>query len=174
MYLLQSTSERELPYQHQLPFRAGSQEDMDPQHLMSAWQPPPQRVGHHRPSPYSIASKPGEYPPTASIDTQTSLDFTVQQPGVSLATQTSIQGFAGNKFDVAASRREIAIELEIEAMVAVVQDEVSRDNKYKETQDMTPFDPNLVCPMCGKEHRIGEIQKFKIHVDQCGGKDTLI
>ena len=188
----------ELPYQHQHPFRAGSQGDIDPQHPMSAAsgrQPPPHGVELQRPASHPIASKPGGgggghhvNPPTTSIDTQTSLDFSkgaVQQPGVSLATQTSIQGQpasnrgpGGKKRDVTASSTENVlvkgIDNEIEAMAAVVQDEVSQDNKYKETQDLTPLDSNLVCPMCGKEHRIGEIQKFKIHVDQCGGKGTLI
>ncbi len=32
-----------------------------------------------------------------------------------------------------------------------------------------PYDPNLVCPMCGNKHCIGEIQKFRIHVNQCNG-----
>ena len=82
------------------------------------------------------------------------------------------------KCDVTASSTENVlvkeIDHDIEEMAADVQDEVSRDNKYKETRDITPFDPNLVCPMCGKEHRIGEIQKFKIHVDQCAGKEPVI
>ena len=53
-----------------------------------------------------------------------------------------------------------------------MQDEVSREDKYKETRYIAPFDP-ILCPMCGKEFklRIGEleIQEFKIHVDQCEG-----
>ena len=123
-----STSERELPYQHQhqQPLCAGSHGDI--------------------------------------MDTQ-------GQPAGN-------RGSGGKKCDVTASSTENVlvkeIDHDIEAMAAVVQDEVSRDNKYRETQDMTPFDPNLVCPMCGKEHCIGEVQKFKIHVDLCGGKDTLI
>ena len=32
-----------------------------------------------------------------------------------------------------------------------------------------PLDPNLVCPMCGLPFRIGEIQKYKRHVQQCKG-----
>ena len=135
-----------LPYQHQQPLRACSQGDMDPQHPMSA-----------------AGCLPRQPPP----------------PGVSLATQTSIQGStsirgSGGKEYGSFSTENDKIAREIEEMAAVVQDEVSQDNKYKETQDLTPFDSNLVCPMCGKEHRIGEIQKFKIHVDKCEGKGTLI
>ena len=36
-----------------------------------------------------------------------------------------------------------------------------------------PFDPNLVCPMCMKPFRIGEIQKFKKHVFHCKGSGTV-
>ena len=87
------------------------------------------------------------------------------------------RGSGGKKRDVTASSTEKVfvkgIDNEIEAMAAVVQDEVSQDNKYKETQDLTPLDPNLVCPLCGKEHHIGEIQKFKIHVDKCANNTVL-
>ena len=34
-----------------------------------------------------------------------------------------------------------------------------------------PFDPNLICPMCMKKFRIGEIQYFKRHVNTCDGTD---
>ena len=30
-----------------------------------------------------------------------------------------------------------------------------------------PFDPNLSCPVCRKTFRMGEIQKFKRHVETC-------
>ena len=32
-----------------------------------------------------------------------------------------------------------------------------------------PLDPNLVCPLCLKQFHIGEIQKYKKHVDNCEG-----
>ena len=35
------------------------------------------------------------------------------------------------------------------------------------TNSNVPFDPNLVCPRCHLQFRIGEIQKFKKHVDRC-------
>ena len=35
------------------------------------------------------------------------------------------------------------------------------------TDTRRPFDPNLVCPMCDKPFRIGEIQRFRTHVNQC-------
>ena len=30
-----------------------------------------------------------------------------------------------------------------------------------------PFDPNLICPMCRLQYRIGEIQKYRKHVKYC-------
>ena len=32
-----------------------------------------------------------------------------------------------------------------------------------------PFDPNLVCPMCRRQFKIGEIQKYRQHVKTCHG-----
>ena len=32
-----------------------------------------------------------------------------------------------------------------------------------------PLDPNLICPSCGLQFRIGEIQKFKRHASTCVG-----
>ena len=28
-----------------------------------------------------------------------------------------------------------------------------------------PFDPNLICPMCGKQFRVGEIQILRLHIN---------
>ena len=57
-------------------------------------------------------------------------------------------------------------------MASAVKEEVSDDNKNKVTLEHMPYDPNLVCPLCGKEHRIGEIQKFRLHVDNCEGEES--
>ena len=40
------------------------------------------------------------------------------------------------------------------------------DTKESEVQDSLPYDPNLVCPKCGKQYRIGEIQRFKRHLEE--------
>ena len=32
-----------------------------------------------------------------------------------------------------------------------------------------PLDPNLICPMCRRQFRIGEIQKYRQHVKLCHG-----
>ncbi len=36
-------------------------------------------------------------------------------------------------------------------------------------EETTPLDPNLVCPLCNKQFRIGEIQAFRSHVQTCTG-----
>ena len=33
-----------------------------------------------------------------------------------------------------------------------------------------PYDPNLVCPKCGRQFRRGEIQKFRKHHEGCSGR----
>ena len=33
--------------------------------------------------------------------------------------------------------------------------------------DARPLDSNLICPLCGKQYRIGQIQHYKHHVDNC-------
>ena len=40
------------------------------------------------------------------------------------------------------------------------------DTKELDVQDSLPYDPNLVCPKCGKRYRIGQIQRFKRHAEE--------
>ena len=48
-----------------------------------------------------------------------------------------------------------------------VTDEIILDNE----DSSLPYDPNLVCPKCGRQYRVGEIQKLKRHmVEFCTGK----
>ena len=55
-----------------------------------------------------------------------------------------------------------------------VRQEVSGGRRHIKTDHQRPFDPNLVCPMCRKQFRIGEIQKFKHHVNTCDGTEDII
>ena len=34
-------------------------------------------------------------------------------------------------------------------------------------EDARPMDSNLVCPICGRQFRIGQIQHYRYHVDNC-------
>ena len=47
--------------------------------------------------------------------------------------------------------------------------EVTAETTEEGTREDAPFDPNLVCPMCMKQYRIGEIQLFRAHVGKCDG-----
>ena len=58
-------------------------------------------------------------------------------------------------------------------------EEVRRMSRRPDTQEVLfddedsplPYDPNLVCPKCGRQYRVGEIQKLKRHmVELCPGK----
>ena len=58
-------------------------------------------------------------------------------------------------------------------------EEVRRMSRRPDTQEVLfddedsslPYDPNLVCPKCGRQYRVGEIQKLKRHmVEFCAGK----
>ena len=62
-----------------------------------------------------------------------------------------------------------SIDKDIEHFAAEVRDKVSGSREHIVTNTDRPFDPNLVCPMCNKAFRIGEIQKFRAHVNQCEG-----
>ena len=58
---------------------------------------------------------------------------------------------------------------EIHQQAAQVIQEVSGSRREVNTDLKRPFDPNLVCPMCRKQFRIGEIQRFRRHVNTCTG-----
>ena len=44
------------------------------------------------------------------------------------------------------------------------------DDESEASLSEVPFDPNLVCPLCMKHFREGEIQKYKKHVGKCQGQ----
>ena len=62
---------------------------------------------------------------------------------------------------------DMMMDLEIQEMARNVRNEVSKERECILTIQQKPFDPNLVCPMCTRKFRIGEIQKFRAHVDSC-------
>jgi hypothetical protein len=61
---------------------------------------------------------------------------------------------------------------EIHQQAAQVIQEVSGGRRAANTDPKRPFDPNLVCPMCRRKFRIGEIQKYKKHVSTCTGTES--
>ena len=52
-----------------------------------------------------------------------------------------------------------------------IKNQASQDDELEESgenlDDDRPYDPNLVCPKCGKQYRVGEIQKMKRHILRC-------
>ena len=50
------------------------------------------------------------------------------------------------------------IDDDIKIMAQEVHEQVNRDPSLDMTMVHKPMDPNLVCPICGKFFRIGEIQ----------------
>ena len=46
-------------------------------------------------------------------------------------------------------------------------DELEESGENLDDDDDRPYDPNLVCPKCGKQYRVGEIQKMKRHILRC-------
>ena len=81
------------------------------------------------------------------IQRQSSNDF-VSHDGIQNASVNCSKGIR--------EMQEAAIHVTVET-----QEEGSRED--------APFDPNLICPTCMKQYRIGEVQLFKAHMGKCNG-----
>jgi hypothetical protein len=58
---------------------------------------------------------------------------------------------------------------DIETEITEAADEVRREIAPQSIAEAWPWDSNLICPMCKKQFRIGQIQYYKQHVDECEG-----
>ena len=67
------------------------------------------------------------------------------------------------------SDEEENVTKEIREIAGEVMEETSGKRIIK-TDFQKPFDPNLVCPTCKKQFRIGEIQRLRRHAKECGMK----
>ena len=56
---------------------------------------------------------------------------------------------------------------DVEDMYKAMEDLGHERQVMKVTDVHMRFDTNLICPICQKQFRIGEIQKYKKHVDDC-------
>ena len=142
----------------------------------------PDDVPYIRGGTYPLENQPRKDIPKSSTSVQTDLQTSIVHIATAdVGTQTRelqpASGATARSGPSKASNRHPEenklvneIDDEIEDMAAEVQEEVGTENEHEVTRVHLPFDPNLVCPMCGKEHRIGEIQKFRVHVDLCEGK----
>ena len=61
------------------------------------------------------------------------------------------------------------INTEMHNVAAGVGREVDNNLELVSLSSQAPLDPNLVCPMCRQQFRIGEIQKYRQHVKHCHG-----
>ena len=136
---------------------------------------PQERQGKHTSSPtlphegmqsMAISSEAGagihkaqSIGPKSSKDTPSSKN----KPSAKRETEKQQDSDSENDND----RLDTGLDTEIHSMAAGVREEVSEENERIVTVEHKPFDPNLVCPKCGKRHRIGEIQKFRKHVKEC-------
>ena len=59
------------------------------------------------------------------------------------------------------------INTEIHNAAAGVAKQVEHNPELDSLSPQAPFDPNLICPMCRWQFRIGEIQKYRKHVKSC-------
>ena len=59
------------------------------------------------------------------------------------------------------------IDGEIHQAAKNVKTKVGDELSLPTSADDVPLDPNLICPFCRVQFRLGEIQKFKKHVDLC-------
>ena len=77
----------------------------------------------------------------------------------------------GSQGNVNENTLEKGIDGEIRRAARNVKKQVARQESYVGAKGgvEAPYDPNLVCPSCGLEFRIGEIQKFKRHASTCTG-----
>ena len=58
------------------------------------------------------------------------------------------------------------LDVDISQAAAAVREEVTVDSLHS-VQEAWPLDSNLICPVCKKQFRIGQIQHYKQHVDKC-------
>ena len=59
------------------------------------------------------------------------------------------------------------IDSEIHQAAKNIKTKVGDDLSLPASGDDVPFDRNLVCPVCRVQFRLGEIQKFRKHVEIC-------
>lgn len=67
------------------------------------------------------------------------------------------------------------LDAEIAHTAATVKDEVKGHSLSSLTEEdvAAPLDVNLTCPVCARAYRIGQIQRFRQHVDRCIQKEGV-
>ena len=94
-----------------------------------------------------------------------------QRSGAILNTSSQVSNAVGNvtatpvNIPKPRANEHDSLGTEIEQVAAQVMYEVSGESSRQKTIAEKPYDPNLVCPLCMKNFRVGEIQKFRRHVN---------
>ena len=146
-------------------------------HVPVSHQPTPRtQFGHHGPNTTSNLLDEPQARRTPHAHTA-NLHYSVQEtqqgpspqvkypPGMrgaplnTVATSQPNQGLESNQL-------EVGIEREI---YFTAKDVIKSDSEAPQTlvDEDIPYDPNLICPKCNSNFRIGEIQKYRRHVATC-------
>ena len=107
---------------------------------------PPQNVAKQPPIPPTLQRQSSV--PGSSAHGQHEQSSYVPEPNIMQHITTDIHAVAGN-----------------------VVSQVAEERARQPTMQHVPYDPNLVCVYCNKQFRIGEIQKYKHHVETCNGSE---
>jgi len=148
-------------------------------HAQVSHQPiPPSQFGHHGPNTTSnlLDEQRSRRTHTANVQypvqaTQIGLSTQVKlPPGMRAAASNTIVTSQPNQ-GLESNQLEMGIEREI---YHAAKDVIKSDSEAPQTlgDEDIPYDPNLICPKCNLNFRIGEIQKYRRHVATCkvGGK----
>ena len=150
--------------------------ELNTQYETDPTQPPGQQPSSGYPVP-----RPRTITPKASTNSGTG----GSQPSPLISSQPAISNPPSSRLDpsfeppvrapekVAKDTRQFVhdndLEKDIDQDMEQAAAEVTAGTTEEGTREDAPFDPNLVCPMCMKQYRIGEIQLFRAHVGKCDG-----
>jgi hypothetical protein len=126
----------------------------------------------HRGSKEIAPTKVEMSPQCASHQLKGLQSRTKKQPSPAISDTSSRSEPKGNIQLGNSNELQRGLEADIHKDAAAVIGDVSGDRHRMKTDIQRPYDPNLLCPMCMKRFRIGEIQKFKRHVSTCDGTDA--
>ena len=134
----------------------------------------PPEILHYKVSlvpPTYLAQHPQHLEP--SLGSGSLVRLTTPAPGQSMSSH-------GSNYSVTeASDNDVSPPNTLDHGYQYFAEDVRRRTKPPDTAEIDvdenpslPYDPNLVCPKCGKRFHIGEIQKFKRHVlETCPNRD---
>ena len=125
-------------------------------------------------------------PQSAALDTQlpsshvqpsqpTQWDQEGSAPQRPIPRRTSNNSFSGKNTSSSAERRKQQSKVQENVLLEGIDRDIKEAAELvtqegevmKSMAPEAPFDPNLVCYLCSKSFRVGEIQKYRKHVERC-------